>query len=82
MFTVHAPKRGTCKGQVKNKLPQAIFAELFQININILLLALRSSHEIQHLLINKKFQLARMKKKKKKNYDYQRWGTAWLDCIN
>lgn len=32
MFTFHAPKRGTCKGQVKNKLPQAIFAELFLKN--------------------------------------------------
>lgn len=32
MFTFHAPKKGTSKGQVKSKLPQAKFAELFLVN--------------------------------------------------
>lgn len=32
MFTFHVPRRGTGKGQVKNKLPLVIFTELFLVN--------------------------------------------------
>lgn len=32
MLTFYVPRRGTGKGQVKNKFPPAIFAELFLVN--------------------------------------------------